>query len=463
MVTAVSPQFSIKQAIEFSGVFRNPALFEDGKFRQSQLKILDQEERKICLEALERISTAQLSDWENKKANPIDPAKLEVITKKISELPADKAEESAPWYKVPFLWIAQKAHSFFLWFQNTFMGRITSKHLLNQVAIFSQNANTAKSDVDSIEKEILPEVQSTIKKRIQERDEVILKGNLANGLLEIYKILLALKSEGKREHIMQKAIAYSTIEDVASLETKPFFVIVRDLLYPYFEANKKKEVPKEKFEAFAVSYQEANEDPSPEKVSSLQKNYGEVMTGVGPLLVFEKAKKAKTTLAPLYEAAGKAIELSLALEQAVKKLKDLDQAEKETVDLDEIALAGQEPQDLSAEKEIPSEDSPSGTSEKEELKAKVLQLEIDLKTQDIQIQEHFDSIFKEIEKEIDEEGGKLYKNKYGTSPELNAETSRLQLDRLKEYGLQSLVFHEGKLLEKAELLKRKYLPAPKAP
>lgn len=458
MNNAAIPQFSVCQAIEFCKVFQAPALFQNGKFRQSQLKILNDEERRICLEALEKISSSQLSDWKpNPKMVLYDPNILNALKDKIKQLPVDRREERLPWYQAPFIWIAKQVNSFFLWFQNTFLGRISSQNLLDQVAIFCQNASTAESDVKKIEQVILPDINKKIKEKIEERDEVILKGNLANGLLETYKVVLALKSEGKREHIMQKAIAYSAIDEIDSLTSKPFFVIVRELLSPYFKSVEGDLIAEEEFKNLGEAFKKAKANPKAKRLQSLQKNYSLVMSDLGPMLLSAKAKKVSNTLAPLYETAGKAIQLTQELDEAVKELRRAESRAEKKNDPLSIPISDKDLSTVTAEKGALSIDETKKEDPVIFSRKYVEKLQKELKDLDAQIQIDFDSIFKKIEHEIDEEGKKLYNNKYGTCKELNDDTSRLQLDKLNKYGLQALVIHQGKLMEKTELLKNKYI------
>ena len=169
----------------------------------------------------------------------IDSKRFSEITTKILDTPKKSKSKKTAWYQAPFIWIAKIVSSLYLWFQSAFFGRITTKQLLNKIATYCQDANNAPHRIKTIEDEILPEVNKLVSEKAQQKQK-ILQDKLANGLLEVYKILLALKSEAKRESIMSKAIAFSHVDGMKDLNSSSFYKIVCDCLEPYFKRDFKK-------------------------------------------------------------------------------------------------------------------------------------------------------------------------------------------------------------------------------
>jgi hypothetical protein len=117
------------------------------------------------------------------------------------------------------------------------MGRVSSKVLIDKVASYCQEAGNAPSKIEEIEKDILPEVNSEIHKKLKERDQEILKQKLASEWLQLYKLLLAIKSESKQESILSEFISFSHVDNIPDQPFNSFHKIIHDLLTPYFKED----------------------------------------------------------------------------------------------------------------------------------------------------------------------------------------------------------------------------------
>jgi hypothetical protein len=566
MAISSNMAFSIDRAVDFCKVFRNPSLSADGKFKEQHFKALNQDERKICLAGLDKVANAQLSDWDGTASdNQIKSERLKEITDKITSITEKIESKDVEWYKAPFIWIAKTVHSFFLWFQNAFLGRISTKQLIDKVAVYYQDASSAQGDVDGVEKTVLPAIESAIQSKLDDKTEIILKTNLSNGLLEIYKLLFKIKSAGKSESIMERAVVYSHVDGLKDQPTKSYHQVVYSILAPYFgvgDANKKisvddlmvlqeaskkgadlkdpaifsnaskvltslidvepqhvpsmslvgyfqpalqalnliqkfKEIMDEiedlqdelekkpenaakitdlksisdnmkmgiveqinmVFDYFNIKFevldklfnalQLTKEDLNVKNLQKLQEEYKSAKEHLAPLLVFDKAKKVTKVLAPLFQEAKNAIACAIELEKAIeifesaKKVAGMTQPVSKKIGTfsEEIVLDGQSDSSYELEK--------LGKQIEDFKKAFILQ--------EVKVADQFTLAFKQISNGIEQEGIKLKENTYGVDPVLYENKAKLEMVRLKDYGLISLLHHQNRCIEKVELLKRKYL------
>jgi translation elongation factor P/translation initiation factor 5A len=145
---------SMQQALTIGKAFRAEGLLvskaEDvEQFNKTHIKNLSATDRKICYQALSNLDKAQLSDFEQENTDivQLDPDRVELIAKTIVEEPVSAEPKKTGWYAKPFLWIAHKAHSFFLWFKNTFMGRVSTDKLWNKVEAYLNDVRVAEKRV----------------------------------------------------------------------------------------------------------------------------------------------------------------------------------------------------------------------------------------------------------------------------------------------------------------------------
>lgn len=484
---------TIGQAINFCEMFRTEKLSEHGTFKKEHLKGLSRADRKVCMVALKKIEQAQLKDWDSSSKvaskKMLDPERLTEITQKIQEDPKAAKSKKTPWYKVPFIGIANAVNSVYLWFQNTFFGRISSKQLLDKVAMYCQDANNAPQSIKDNNDVKIPELTKMIDQKIDQRKH-ILKNQLANGLLEIYKILLALKSEAKRESVISKAIFYNHVDGLDDPETNPFHRIVHDCLAPYFQGDFKKgfqltpyyqfntvameldgvnlgmKEPEGKlFEAEckykeglqklneatlahnsaldeAVEEMKAKKDEASEELEKLHEtvvkyndelaylqqkfdeksqklkmNFMTIAGSMRPLLLADKSKMVREILCELFNAANLAIQLENSFEEAYKSVKKND-----TVETREVYNK--------------------------------LKVQLDQQIDKVNIK--FDYSFKLIEDNINIQGIKLKELKFDNVKELGNVSSKLQLSKLKFYGLVSLTKYRELYINEVKLLKLKY-------
>lgn len=229
----------IVQAVNFCDIFRETSLSELGHFKKEHLKQLTPEERKICMAALEKIEKGRLENWKSPENNEsekyLHPDRLTELSKKIALPPEISENKTVSSYKTPLIWIAKTVHSIFLWFQNTFLERISTARLLDKVDSFRQHAANASEDIRKIKQEILPEVDLLIHKYTIKKNQEIIQKKLIGGLFEIDKILTTLKSEKDRESALSSFVDYYHVDGIEDHSKTSFYELVYDYLSPIYD------------------------------------------------------------------------------------------------------------------------------------------------------------------------------------------------------------------------------------
>ncbi len=215
--SGASMSLSIDQALTISRFF-----VDDKKVTQTKMKKLDQDQRKICVNAFEIVKQSNLDDFKHKKPGTLENAIIDTIKTKLEEADAPDAPDTRSFLEKVADTIVGIWTSILKWFSNIFLGRISSSNLFETAANFRNDIHSAQQTKEKYnsgdpeatkEEKRKPRLLIAKEKVDAAQKDYDAHGKELVGLINAHEVLKTLEVKSQQGDFQNKIFDRATIRD----------------------------------------------------------------------------------------------------------------------------------------------------------------------------------------------------------------------------------------------------------